>query len=58
MDSSEIAIDFPMTAEGPNVPILCVFFVDISVSLRRIWTKLVGNSSYEPPGASYIAQGP
>ena len=26
--------------------------------LPRIWTKLGGNSSYKPPGASYIAQGP
>ena len=24
----------------------------------RIWTKLCGNSSYKPPGASYTAQGP
>ena len=32
---------------------------DNSVSLRRIWTKLWGNSSYKPPPeASYTAQGP
>ena len=31
---------------------------DNSVSLRRIWTKLGGKSSYNPPGASYTAQGP
>ena len=28
------------------------------MSLRRIGTKLVGNSSHTPPGASYTAQGP
>ena len=27
-------------------------------SLRRIWTKHGGKSSYKPPGAFYIAQGP
>ena len=27
-------------------------------SLRRSWTKLGGNSSYKPPGASYSAQAP
>ena len=26
--------------------------------MPRIWTKLGGNSSYKPPGASCIAQGP
>ena len=31
---------------------------DNSVSLRRIWSKLAGYSSYKPPGASYTAQGP
>ena len=31
---------------------------DNSVSLRRIWMKLGGNSSYRPPGASYTSQGP
>ena len=30
---------------------------DNSVLLRRIWTKLEGDSSYKPPGASYTAQG-
>ena len=34
------------------------FFGDNSVSLRQIWTKLVRNSSYKPPGASKTAQGP
>ena len=29
---------------------------NLSVSLRRIWTKLGGNSSYEPAGASYTVQ--
>ena len=33
-------------------------FEDNSVSLRRIWTELRGNSYYKPPGASYMAQGP
>ena len=33
-------------------------FGDNSVSLRRIWTKLGGKSSYKPPGASYTAPGP
>ena len=28
------------------------------MSLRRIWTKLGGKSSYTPPGASYVAQRP
>ena len=28
-----------------------------SVSIRRIWTKLGGNSSYKPPRAYYTAQG-
>ena len=28
------------------------------MSLRRIWTKIGGNSSDKPPGASYTAQGP
>ena len=31
-------------------------FGDISVSLRRIWTKLDGNYSYKPPRAPHIAQ--
>ena len=30
---------------------------DTSVSLRRIWTTLGGNSSYNPTEASYTAQG-
>ena len=34
-----------------------LFVGDNSVSLRRIWTKLEGNSSYKSPGASYTAQG-
>ena len=33
-------------------------FGDNSVTLRRIWTKLWGNSFYKPPGAYYTAQGP
>ena len=33
-------------------------FGDNSVSLRRIWMKLWGISSYNPPGASYTAQRP
>ena len=33
-------------------------FGDDSVSLRRIWTKLGGNSHHKPRGASYTAQGP
>ena len=33
------------------------FLGDNSVSLRRIWTTLGGNSSYKLPGASYTAQG-
>ena len=35
-----------------------MLFGDNSVSLRRIWMKLGGNSSYEPPGASCTAQAP
>ena len=33
-------------------------FGNNSVSPRRIWTKLGGNSSYKHPGASHTAQGP
>ena len=29
-----------------------------SMSLRRMWARLKGKSSYKPPGASYTAQGP
>ena len=33
-------------------------FGDNLVSLRRNWTKLRGNYSHNPPGTSYVAQGP